>query len=194
MTTKPTQTGEPTQPCEREFDFALVVSGVKELSDEVMDALFNSGCDDATPSIQYGLLYLEFSRAAPSLKDAIISAIRDVLRSGLPLKVLQVDECNLVSPSEIARRMGRSRQLVHQYINAQRGPGGFPPPICHLAEGKPLWQWCAVSFWLASHNLLRHEISMDAAVVDAINSALDRVSMPPGLLDQITDDLRAIGA
>lgn len=194
MTPQPTPSGEPTQAGEREFDFALVVSGVHELTDEVMDALFTSGCDDATPSIQYGLLYLEFSRASGSLKDAIISAIRDVLRTGLPVKVLQVDECNLVSPSEIARRMDRSRQLVHQYINGQRGPGGFPPPICHLAEGKPLWQWCAVSFWLASHNLLRQEISMDAAVIDAINSALDRSFMPPGLLDQITGELRAIGA
>ncbi|HHH28803.1 MAG TPA: hypothetical protein ENK57_10730 [Polyangiaceae bacterium] len=181
--------------CEREYDFALVVSGVSDLTEEVMDALFEAGCDDATPSIRYGLLYLEFSRSASTLKDAIISAIRDVLRSGLPgVKVVQVDDCNLVSQSEIARRMGRSRQLVHQYITGQRGPGAFPPPVCHLAEGKPLWQWCTVSFWLASNNLLRQEESTNAAVIEAINTALERHLLPEGLLEEVEKDLRKIGA
>ena len=58
--------------CTREYDFALIIDGVKELSTEVEDALFNAGCDDATLSIQYGRLYVEFSRVGDSLKDAIL--------------------------------------------------------------------------------------------------------------------------
>ena len=63
---------------DREYDFALILTGVSELSTAVEDGLFQAGCDDATLSMQYGSLYLEFSRTAPSLKDAILSAIRDV--------------------------------------------------------------------------------------------------------------------
>ncbi|MCL2640127.1 MAG: hypothetical protein FWD53_04720 [Phycisphaerales bacterium] len=159
---------------EQEYDFALIIGGVKELTDEITDALFEAGCDDATASIQYGQLYLEFSRAATSLEKAILSAIRDVRKADIGAEVLRVDECNLVTPSEIARRIGRSRQLVFQYINGQRGPGGFPPPECHLMEGAPLWSWCAVSYWLAQNNILRPEDGWNADVVAAINNLLEQ--------------------
>jgi len=172
--------------CEREYDFALIVAGVQELSDDVLDALFAAGCDDTTPSMQYGLLYLEFSRSAASLQHAIISAIQDVLKAGLNAQVLRVDDCNLVTQAEIARRIGRSRQLVHQYMTGERGPGGFPPPACHLTERKPLWQWCAVSYWLSTNNLLRQEECWNAAVVEAINNLLERQQMPPGLFEEVS--------
>ena len=175
--------------CEREYDFALIVAGVPELSDDVVNALFDAGCDDATPSMQYGLLYLEFSRSAESLQQAIISALQDVMNSQLDAHVLRIDDCNLVTQAEIARRMGRSRQLVHQYMTGERGPGGFPPPACHLTERKPLWQWCAVSYWLYSNNLLREEECWKAAVVEAINNVLERHQMPPGLFKEVSESL-----
>ncbi|MFN6163357.1 MAG: hypothetical protein ACK5AC_13410 [Planctomycetota bacterium] len=137
-----------TKPCDGKFEFALIVGGVSELTPAVEDALFQAGCDDATVSMQHGRLYIEFSRSAVSLEDAIISAIRDVRKADIGAEVLRVDECSLVTASEIARRMGRTRQLVHQYMNGTRGPGGFPPPECHLTDHAPLWAWCAVSYWL----------------------------------------------
>ena len=96
--------------CEREHDFALVIGGVDELNQKVEDALFEAGCDDATFSIKYGLLYAEFSRNSKSLKDAILSAIHDVRKANINADVIRVDECNLVTQSDIARRIGRSRQ------------------------------------------------------------------------------------
>jgi hypothetical protein len=177
--------------CPREYDFALIVTGAKGLDATVEDALFEAGCDDATPSLQYGLLYIEFSRVAPSLKDAILSAIRDVRKARVG-EVLRVDECNLVTPSEIARRINRSRQLVFQYINGLRGPGGFPPPECHLSEGQPLWAWCAVSYWLAQNDILRPEDGWNAEVVAAINTSLEAAQQRgrnPKLIDEITHDL-----
>jgi hypothetical protein len=160
-----------SEPCEPEHDFSLILDGVSELTTEVEDALFESGCDDATLSLQHGCVYAEFSRRAPTLKDAVISAIRNVRQAGLG--VLRVDECSLVTASEIARRIGRSRQLVHQYMNGTRGPGGFPPPECQLTEGAPLWAWCAVSYWLASHDIIRPEEAWNAEVVDAVNRQLE---------------------
>ena len=179
--------------CEREFEFALIVGGVPELNDAIMDALSDAGCNDATVSMQYGLLYLEFGRTANSLQDAIISAIRNVLDAGIGASVVRVDDCNLVTQAEIARRMGRSRQMVFQYITGARGPGGFPPPACLLTEERPLWQWCAVSYWLYTNNLLREEECLHAAVVEAINNLLERQHMPPGLFDRVSGQMDFLG-
>jgi len=179
--------------CEREYDFALIVGGVPALTTEVEDALFNAGCDDATLSIQHGLLYVEFSRTAKSLKDAILSAIRDVQKAGIGAEVLRVDECNLVTASEIARRIGRSRQMVHQYMTGERGPGAFPPPECHLSEASPLWAWCAVSYWLAQNDILRPEDSWNAEVVSAINNAMEAARQrhrQPQLVEEIARELQ----
>ncbi|MCC6230528.1 MAG: hypothetical protein IT432_15045 [Phycisphaerales bacterium] len=182
--------------CPREFDFALIVGGVSELTPALMDAMYAAGCDDATLSIQYGLLYMEFSRSAMSLKDAILSAIRDVQKSGTSAKVLRVDECNLVTQSDIARRINRTRQLVHQYISGERGPGGFPPPECHLSDRAPLWPWCAVSYWLVQNNLLRPEEGWNANVVYAINECLEAAHQPEEfgkLMEDIAKELEAFG-
>jgi hypothetical protein len=180
------------QTCEHEYDFALIVGGVKELTPEVEDALFKHGCDDATLSIQYGMLYVEFSRKAASLKDAILSAIHDVQNAGIGAQVLRVDECTLVTMADIARRINRSRQLIHQYITGVRGPGGFPPPECSITDGKPLWAWCAVSYWLMQNNLLRPEESWNAEVVAAINNALESARQRdrhPDLVDEVNREL-----
>jgi hypothetical protein len=177
---------------EPEHEFALIVSGVPELSRKVEDALFEAGCDDATLSIRFGLLYLQFTRAAPSLQEAIVSAIRDVRRSGLAAQVLRVDDCDLASASDIARRIGRSRQLVHQYITGARGPGSFPPPECHLADRAPLWSWGAVSRWLVAADLLPKEAARNAEVIAAINSVLER-DRPgprfPALVEEVAREL-----
>ena len=180
-----------------EHDFALLVGGIPELTEEVENCLFEAGCDDATAGFFRGLLTLDFSRGAPSLQEAVLSAVQDVRSAGIPgAEVLRVDSCNLVTASEIARKIGRSRQLVHQYINGDRGPGGFPPPECHLKEDRPLWAWCAVSAWLAEHQFLRPEVSHQAEVIEAINRTLaaDRQARRlPDLVREVAEGLRVPG-
>ena len=175
--------------CDREYDFALILTGVQELTIEVEDALFKAGCDDATIGMTYGCIWIEFSRRAASLKDAILSAIRDVRAAGIGAQVVQVDECNLVTQAEIARRIGKSRQHVHQLITAKRGPGGFPPPVCQINEETPLWEWCAVSFWLCQNNMLRPEEVYNSEVVAAVNAALDLaryLDRNPDLVEEVS--------
>jgi hypothetical protein len=159
--------------CEREHDFVLVLTGINELTTQTEDALFESGCDDATASVRSGRVYLTFSRCAPSLQDAILSAIRDVRKAKIGADVLRVDDCNLVTQSDIARRIGRSRQLVHQYMSGQRGPGGFPPPACHICEESPLWYWCEVAYWLWQNDMIKEDVCREATQVLVINSVLD---------------------
>ena len=163
-----------TRICEREFDFALIVSGIETLAPEVVDKLFLNGCSDATFSIQYGQVYAEFSREAPTLMDAIMSAIHDIEEAGVGASVLRVDECDLVTQAEIARRIGRTRSLVSQYIAGKRGPGGFPAPACYITDKAPLWFWCGVSCWLWQNNLIKAEKMHEAEAISVVNNFLEQ--------------------
>ncbi|MBI3461842.1 MAG: hypothetical protein HY000_02115 [Planctomycetes bacterium] len=158
--------------CETEHDFTLVLDGI-DMTPEAEDALFEAGCNDATISIRSGRVYMTFSRHASSLKDAITSAIEDVRKANIGASVLRVDSCNLVTPAEIARRIDRSRQLVHQYINGDRGPGNFPPPACGITDEAPLWYWCEVSWWLRQNDMITEHMYREAQDMAAINSVLE---------------------
>jgi len=159
---------------EHEYDFRLVLTGITELTQEVEDALFEAGCDDATISIRYGAVYLTFTRTASTLKKAILSAIQDVRKAKHGIDVLRVDNCDLVTQAEIARRIDRSRQAVHQYITEERGPGEFPAPVCSMAATDgPFWSWYEVSTWLWRHNFIGEDVRDDALFLATINDVLD---------------------
>ena len=87
--------------------------------------------------------------------------------------VYRVDACDLVTQSEIARRIGRSRQLVHQYITGARGKGKFPSPAWDAAGGAPRWFWCDVAEWLVKNNVVQPDVLRDAEEVEVINSVLE---------------------
>lgn len=162
-----------SEECAAEHEFVLVLSGVTDIGPSVMNPLFEAGCGDAIPSIRFGRITLSFARTAPSLKEAVFSAIRDVMKANIGATVLCVDECNLVSRADIARRIGRTRQIVGQYVSGTRGPGNFPSPMCDLAEGHPLWQWCEVSFWLWENAIVDEAVLNESRLLAAVNSVLD---------------------
>jgi hypothetical protein len=177
-----------------EYDFVLVLTSIAELTSEIENALFEAGCDDATVSVRSGRIYLTFSRRATSLKDAILSAIQNVRDARMGAEVLRVDSCSLVSQADIARRIGRSRQLVHQYINATRGPGGFPAPVSEICDGSPLWYWCEVAQWLWQSNMIRESVLREAEEVEVINSVLEMAyqqKTKPELTDEVVRAVQA---
>jgi MoaA/NifB/PqqE/SkfB family radical SAM enzyme len=145
-----------------EYEFVLALTATEALSQEAEDALFEAGCDDATISLRNGRVYLSFCRAAASLKDAIVSAIQNVRAAKIDAHVLRVDDDNLVTLSDIARRIGRTRQCIHQYMLGSRGPGDFPPPISEVCEGTLLWKWREVAFWLYQNDMLQESELRDA--------------------------------
>jgi hypothetical protein len=160
----------------RAYEFVLVLTGPSEPTTEMEDALFEAGCDDATLSFRGGRPYLAFTRTAPSFLDAVLSAIRDVRKADVGADVLRVDVGDdaggLVTQSDIARAIHRSRQLVHQYVKGSRGPGGFPPPACRPEDGGPLWLWHEVARWLWENDMLPEEALREAEGVEIINNAL----------------------
>ncbi len=176
-----------------EHEFTLVLDGIQDYDERMEDALFEAGCDDATLSKRCGRVFLTFSRQAPSIRDAVLSAIGNVRKANVGATVLRVDLGNLVTQAEIARRIGRTRQLVHQYITGGRGPGGFPAPACQLAEDSQLWYWCEVAHWLHQNDMIPEAMHREAQDVAIINSVLDYAHQRH--LDAQTTDsvMRSIG-
>ena len=175
-----------------EYAFTLVLTGIKEVTPEIADSLLQSACDDATIAIRSGRPFITFSRRAASLKDAIIRAIEDVRNANVGADVLRVDYCNLVTQADIARKIGRTRQLVHQYMSGERGPGGFPPPVCGIVDEAPLWRWCEVVYWLRQNNMVREEMLRDAEEIETINMVLDLMwqkAMNPDLAAQVIQSI-----
>ena len=150
-----------------EHEFDLAARGA--LTDQILDGLFEAGCDDATFSTKGDLTFAAFSREAPTLLDAVVSAIEQVESVGL--EVLRVEPDDLVWAAEIASRTGRSRQSVEQLVKGKRGPGAFPAPVSH-ATRNPLWRWSEVEAWLADHTG-RPTDTERSNVLRAINGALE---------------------
>jgi len=150
-----------------EYEFELTARGA--LTDDVIDALVEAGCDDATFSTKDGLTFAAFSRKAGTLLEAVVSAIEALESVGLG--VLRVDPDELVWASEIASRTGRSRQSIDQLVKGKRGPGGFPAPASH-ATRNPLWRWSEVEAWFAEYEG-RPRDTERSIVLRSINGALE---------------------
>ncbi|MCA1685922.1 MAG: hypothetical protein LC745_08020 [Planctomycetia bacterium] len=71
-----------SQVATRLYEFTFTLSGVDELTVAVADALFEAGCDDASPHSDGPRVYMDFHRESESLGDAIGSAVKDVERAG----------------------------------------------------------------------------------------------------------------
>jgi MoaA/NifB/PqqE/SkfB family radical SAM enzyme len=94
---------------ETEHEFTLVLEGISEFTTEVMDALFEAGCDDATVSRQFGRVSMDFGRSAPTMKDAVISAIRDVQKANIGATVVRVEG---FEPSSMQETDGEILRLI----------------------------------------------------------------------------------
>ena len=73
---------------ELRFQFSPELS---EFSDEMVDALYESGCGDGLVGMTCGIPYIAFSRRAPSFRVALLSAIADVERADVGLTLIGVE-------------------------------------------------------------------------------------------------------
>lgn len=71
--------------------FSLVLSGISELTSELADRLFEATKGDIEFNMRDGIAFIEFERSAPTLNDAIRSAIDDVENAGLGIRVVRVE-------------------------------------------------------------------------------------------------------
>lgn len=152
-----------------EYPFTLVIAGNVD-TDEAIEALFEAGCDDATFGSVDGIGYADFLRQAPSFAEAVRSAISAV-ESVPGLRVQRVEPDDLVTMTEIAERLGRSRESVRLLIQGRRGPGDFPAPASHLKARTRLWRWSEVAAW-AEKLPTAESVRRDSYLIAAVNAAL----------------------
>ena len=74
-----------------QYEFALILKGQYELTEEIADELFEAGCDDGTPGICNGVFSIDFHREDDSLKAAICSAITDVKSAGYEVERAKIE-------------------------------------------------------------------------------------------------------
>ena len=68
---------------ETKHQFTLILDGVPDLSPEVLDRLFDAGCDDALVSRCDGKVSMDFDRRAADMGTAIHSAITDIRKADI---------------------------------------------------------------------------------------------------------------
>ena len=73
------------------YQFALVLSGVAELTPELADALYEATNGDIECNMRNGVAFLEVARPARTLRAAITSAIREVEGADVGVRVMRVE-------------------------------------------------------------------------------------------------------
>ena len=164
----------------RTCSFTLVIDGTDLGRADVVEALYEVGCRDALFGSRGPVHLGEFDREAPSLAEAVTSAIEQV-ESVPQLRVLRVEPDEFVSASAIAERTGRTRESVRLLVEGKRGPGGFPAPVAWVDAKTRLWRWSDVARWLSDALGDAVAAGDGAEFLAALNAALELRARVPGL-------------
>jgi hypothetical protein len=136
--------------------FTLVLD--RRPTDDELDALYEAGCDDAIFGQEEGHPVAEFDREAPTLADAIATAVVHIEQTGLA--AIRALDSDLVTLADVGNRIGQSRESVRRYVMGERGPGGFPPPVNPARDGTVFYRWSEVAPWL------RNQLGLEVPEID----------------------------
>ena len=130
------------------YVFAVIVDGLDSSDDRVVDAV------DAHPELVLltdvdGVITLHVEIEGASSESAIRAAAHLIESELRGVSVRQID-LDLVAATDIAERVGVSRQAVTNWATGKRNGDAFPPPIGHVAGGTRIWPWSVVLPWLVA--------------------------------------------
>lgn len=150
----------------REFAFGFVVSGLQEDDSVQLQAMETAGLTDCFLASTDGVVTVSFARPATDAVEAMTEAARD-LASALPdVSITRVD-LDLVTTSDIAERIGRTREYVRLLAEGRRGDGTFPAPIGWVGGNQRVWMWADINEWVRTHPTYGE---CDAAVYPDLNA------------------------
>ncbi len=160
---------------QKNYQFTLVLKNVDENTSHLEDSLYETGCDDALINFRNGTVYLDFDRKASSLEKAVISAIKSVESSSIGAIVANVAPEDLVTESDVAKRLHVKRQAVSLWIHRERRKAKpFPKPIMKLSDRSPLWKWREIVEWLYQCHLIKEkELVENAEFLESMNAVLE---------------------
>lgn len=101
---------------------------------------------DAPLASRDGVVYVDVYREAPTLEEVVDATLTEL--AALGIGAVRVGPGPLVTATEIAERLGVSRQAVQTWVAGTRGNGAFPAPMIGLESRIRLWRWADVLRWL----------------------------------------------
>jgi hypothetical protein len=116
---------------------------------------------------------IEFDRRASSLPGAVSSALQELLKALPDATVLRIEEDDLATMADIARRSGRTAESIRLLVSGRRGPGGFPPAAGHLDARTKIWRWADAAQWFEETLGEPLPDTSDSAFLQAFNDALE---------------------
>ena len=81
------------------YRFTLILLDHHYMSEDMAEALYEAGCDDALPHSGDGIVGVDFDREAPTLEAAIRSAVADVKRAGFTVHHIEMEPEALSLPA-----------------------------------------------------------------------------------------------
>ncbi len=72
--------------------FTLILRGICEVTEDAANEMFEAGCDDGTFCSRDGVALVHFDREAPTLDEAIRTALADVRAAGFDVDRVESDE------------------------------------------------------------------------------------------------------
>ncbi len=120
-----------------------------------------------------GSFLLEFDRRSRNFPRALIAAINELLKALPKAEILRVEEDDLATMADIARRAGRTPESVRLLVNGKRGPGGFPPAAGRVDARTKVWRWSDVADWFARVLAEPLADTDDSAFIQAVNDVLE---------------------
>jgi len=81
------------------YEFTLILKGSHELTEEIADELFATGCDDGTPGTSGGVFSIDFHRTGSTLEEAINSAVKNVKSAGYEVERVEIEAEALPQPA-----------------------------------------------------------------------------------------------
>ena len=90
----------------KRYDFTLVLSKPAELTDQLVEDLYEAGCDDGSPSSRAGIVMVTLHREAESLEQAIRSGIADAQKAGCRVARVEIEPEDLAEAAPPAHGQG----------------------------------------------------------------------------------------
>ena len=124
------------------YSFTLVLDGPNVLDSDILDKLLTSGFDDVLFGERGGVQKGDFEREnSGSYADTVLDAISEleVVVPGLTVARVQPEE--LVGVTDVATRVGRSRESIRLLAEGRRHADQqpFPTPTVRTAGHRRLW-------------------------------------------------------
>lgn len=83
----------------KQYDFTLVLAPGTKLTDGLVEALYESGCDDGSPGSRGDVVWVTLHREDESLEQAIRAGIADIQKAGCRVARVEIEPADLAVPS-----------------------------------------------------------------------------------------------